>query len=101
MPPSVRRLEFRPRARADLADIFQYSVDVFGIDRARVYITALDDVLIKLVAGQANATKTGTRGTWRVKVGSHNIYFRRRTGAIVIVRVLHQVMDAERHLRRR
>jgi plasmid stabilization system protein ParE len=34
----MRRLDFTPRARRDIEEIWEYSVDQFGLDRADRYL---------------------------------------------------------------
>lgn len=57
--------------------------------------------MLKLARGELSSTQSVKRGMWKVRVGSHNLYFRRRPDTIVVIRVLHQAMDAPRHLRGR
>ncbi|MDH3476065.1 MAG: type II toxin-antitoxin system RelE/ParE family toxin [Rhodospirillales bacterium] len=88
------------RARADLAEIWQYSDATWGADRADDYLDALTDRILWLA---------GNRGLWRARddiapglyshlQGSHVIVFREDAGELQIVRILHSRMDIKRHL---
>ena len=37
----MRRLEFTPRARRDIEEIWEYSVERFGFEKAEAYLRAL------------------------------------------------------------
>ena len=51
MLPAAKRLDVRARARADLAEIFQYTASEWDIDQARRYARDLDSVMLAIVAG--------------------------------------------------
>ncbi len=37
----MRRLEFTPRARRDVEEIWEYSVEQFGLDKAEAYLRGI------------------------------------------------------------
>ena len=51
----MRRLELTESARADLKSIHRYSIREWGVPRTALYLTALSEVMKKLVAGAATA----------------------------------------------
>ena len=90
----------RPRARADLADIWTYTAERWGADQADRYIRLLHGAMLR-VAGDPRLWRPCDHireGYFRYSAGSHILFFARHHAGIVIVRVLHQGMDAGRHL---
>ena len=89
-----------PAAESDLENIWRYTQLQWGSDRADHYL----DVLVTAFVALAEAPKqfpacdyirTGYR---RSRVERHMIYFRITPYGINIVRVLHDRMDASKHL---
>jgi toxin ParE1/3/4 len=97
----LKRLVLAPRAQRDLDDIVAYSKQQWGEAQAKRYLERIMDVTERLSAGTfpgrpADDIRQGYR---KVRAGSHVFYYRDAEAAIVVVRVLHQSMDAPRHLR--
>lgn len=94
----MRRLEIRPRARADLRAIGDYSDAHWGKSQARLYLDAIADAFDRLaatpLAGSDQATVSAGLRRWRS--GSHNIYYRTFDDTVLIVRILHERMDVTR-----
>jgi toxin ParE1/3/4 len=95
-----RTISLRPKAIADLEDIFKYSVPEFGIARAEQYIRGLNEAFISLaeephVANVYGHIKPKLMG---FPVVSHIIFFRYTSTQLLIIRVLHKSMDYIRHL---
>jgi len=96
----VKRLRISVRAVADLDEIWDYSADAWGADRANRYVERLEATMKGLAAGetasrQADNVKAGLRS---VPTGRHVIYFRESEEAIYVIRVLHQRMEATRRV---
>lgn len=89
-----------PAAQADIEAIWDYSARRWGEDQAARYLQAIRDTCRELVAGTRASRPVDIRpGYNRCQSGSHNLYFKiSDTGQIVVVRILHQRMDADRHL---
>jgi len=96
----MRRLVVRRRASRDLHEILIYSAREWGVDRAERYVRDLhavfDQILRNPVLGSPLAFSNGAYR--RVNVGSHAIFFAVTDTTVAIVRVLHQRMNAPRHL---
>lgn len=96
----MKEVLFRPEARADINDIWDYTAERWDDDQADTYTRQIADACKRLAAG----TRSGRPiedirpGYYKFLAGSHVIYYRERNVEIEIVRVLHQHMDAERHL---
>ena len=96
----MKTFRLSKRAKADLDDIFDYSLETFGLDKARAYSAGLAALLAQLVSGERSGrTVDDVRpGLLRYNHVSHAIFFRNREDGIFIVRILHQRRDFKRHL---
>lgn len=94
--------EFRlsPAAQADLDGIFDYSVSQWGVDQALRYTQELEDLCKALAQTPTLASDCGhiRQGYRRGAAGRHFVYFRVEDYGIAVIRILHQRMDAPRHL---
>ncbi len=95
---SVYRLT--PLARADLADIWDYSREQWGVDRAEAYIGQIRGVLDLASANPrlGRACDDIRPGYFKLIAGSHLLFYRRAGADIEVVRNRHQRMDVSRHL---
>lgn len=96
--PSNHRL--LPLARADLEEIWLYTLKTWSVVQADTYHRKLVDAFEALAAGTREGGNVDhiRRGYFRLAVGSHLIFYRESGEAIEIVRVLHKRRDIERHL---
>ena len=89
-----------PRARADLVDIWAYSSDRWGRTQADRYARLVDGVFARI----ARRPSLGHRcdniraGYFRFAAGSHVVFYRQSGPGVIVIRVLHQSMDFDRHL---
>ena len=97
-----RTAEYRltPAAQRDLDEIFDYTVREWGLEQALAYAAAIEKACARLakapdLAQDCGHIRTGYR---RAVVNRHAIYFRVEDYGVAIVRILHQHMDAPRHL---
>jgi len=90
----------RPRAIADLEDIWDYSTETWGSVQAERYLRLINDCFRKI----AENPKTGRscdairKGYRKRNVGRHVIFYRTTKGGVDVVRILHERMDIDRHL---
>ncbi|MEA3001176.1 MAG: toxin ParE1/3/4 [Sphingomonadales bacterium] len=94
------RLELSRKAQADLDDIRDYSAAEFGVERAVAYLDALVSAFRRIVDfPEIGAVHPAVRPLTR-SLGSrqHRIFYEIGGDRILIVRILHKAMDAERHL---
>jgi toxin ParE1/3/4 len=97
-----KRAEYRlaPAATRDLESIWLHTVEEWGIDQAHRYIDDLTAAFDQL----ANSPGLGTscdyirKGYRRGRAGRRSIYFRITAYGIAVIRMLHDRMDAPRHL---
>ncbi|PTX53807.1 toxin ParE1/3/4 [Litoreibacter ponti] len=88
-----------PRAENDLEEIWLYTAKEWSLAQAEKYT----DDIINAFETLASDAKSGfpvavRKGYLRAPVGRHMIYAQRRSTGLVIVRILHQSMDVDRHL---
>lgn len=84
-------------ARADLNEIWSYTVDRWGEAQAERYIRQIENDL----AAAADGSRSGRAvdGYWRIRSGHHLcIYHKLPDGEIEIIRILHERMDIRQHL---
>jgi toxin ParE1/3/4 len=89
-----------PRARADVDDIWDYTVDRWGLDQAETYTRQL----WKDIEALAERPSRGREcpevrpGYRQYPSGSHVLFYRSTTNGIDVIRILHERMDYERHI---
>jgi toxin ParE1/3/4 len=89
-----------PAAEHDLETIWTHTAKQWGVEQANHYI----DILTAAFVDLAQSPKTAPSceqirpGYRRRSIERHAIYFRIATHGIAIIRVLHDRMDAPRHL---
>ncbi len=91
--------ELSPKAEADLDDIWVFTESLWGETQAEAYLqriaSAVDTLAQQSSIGRAYRFRPGYR-QW--PVGSHVIFYRPAGDKIEIIRILHQRMNALRHL---
>ena len=94
--------EFRlsPAAERDLEAIWKYTRGEWGLEQADRYLDRLTTTCQRLAESpmSAPACEHIRKGYRRRGTGRHMIYFRITTYGIAVIRVLHERMDALRHL---
>lgn len=89
-----------PAAVRDLETIWAYTFQRWGVEQANHYIDILTAAFAELAQSpkMAPACEQIRRGYRRRGVERHMIYFRITDYGVSIIRVLHERMDALRHL---
>ena len=83
----------------DLEDIWLYTLDTWSRDQADRYYYSILDAVEQLAAGNLVGRDEPVReGYFKHPVGRHFIYYLKGHEEIIIMRVLHQMMDAKRHI---
>ncbi|PYE87476.1 type II toxin-antitoxin system RelE/ParE family toxin [Phyllobacterium leguminum] len=95
-----RQYRLSPAADRDLADIWLYTASQWSVEQAESYQDKLAAAFEGLAAGtkKGRPVAVGRKDYLKYAVGSHIVYFRETKSEIIIVRVLHGRMDAERYL---
>ena len=89
-----------PKAQRDLEAIFDYTVEQWGLPQALRYTDLIQAACAKLAEAplQSQDCSIIKPGYRRRSVEQHVIYFRAASYGIAIMRILHQRMDAVRHM---
>jgi toxin ParE1/3/4 len=97
MPIIVLRRE----ARRDLNGVDEFSRERFGNLVADEYMAEIDAGLARLSVHPeiGSAVAFGRVPMRSLKVGSHRLFYYFDGNRVIVVRVLHQSMNAERHLK--
>ena len=93
-------LELSRKAQADLDDIRDTSVEQFGVERAILYLDAIEQVFRRLLDYPRIGSRRADVGeaVLSYPVGEHRIFYEARPGQVHVIHILHQAMDVERHL---
>lgn len=92
-------LTFSPAAAADIGAIWDYTAETWGMDQADRYVDDISAACTALASGERVGRKVDVRdGYLKYPVGRHLIFYRQNGPGIIVIRVLHQSMDVERHL---
>ncbi len=86
-------------AELDLADIADYTADVWGGKQAEVYLDRLVDCFVRIAKMPEIGRSCGSvhPGFRRIEQGKHVIFYEPRDGGVFISRVLHQSMLPIKH----
>jgi toxin ParE1/3/4 len=93
--------EYRLSARAagDIAGIADYTIEQFGVNQARRYRDGLETCFSALAENPllGRSTEELAPNLKRFEHGSHVVFYQARERGVLIVRVLHESMDAPSH----
>ena len=95
------KYQLTDEAARDVEEILEYSVINFGTDQAQHYFEALKEC-IELLAdnpGIGHGAEDILPDYLRFPFKSHVIFYKMFTSSILVVRILHERMDPERHLK--
>ena len=97
------RLRLSHRARADLDAIWEFTARRCSTVQAERYYRDVADAIHDLTTGRRRGRELGFGevGWMRLNVRSHVVFYFRESDELHVLRVLHQSMDAKRHLRMR
>ena len=89
-----------PKARTDLNDIWDYSEAEWGTEQAETYTRSIQAAIEVIATDPVRGQKCDDirSGYWRIRSGSHFIFFRRENATVVVVRILHERMNVSNHL---
>lgn len=87
-------------SKIDIAEIYEYGIDKFGLNQAQEYLIGLHDVF-QILAESTNIGRDASEffpSLKRFVYKSHMIFYLQTDSGVFIVRTLSQSMDYERHL---
>ncbi len=94
------KLYLTPAALRDMENIWLFTAERWGLAQAERYTDCLSDCFELLAQSPLSGRSCShiRPGYRRQSVESHVVYYRAEPDAVTIVRVLHERMDAPRHL---
>ena len=97
----MRPYQLTAAARKDIVDIGRFTSEKWGKRQRDKYLKQLDDAF-KLLARQSDIGRDADDikpGYKKFSQGSHTIFYRAGTESrIVVIRILHNSMDVDRHI---
>jgi toxin ParE1/3/4 len=92
----VKELVYLSEAEADINEIWDYTADHWDFEQADGYIQQITRACVGLANGtlQGRSAADVRSGYRKRSVGSHVVYYQESPDAIVVIRILHQRMDA-------
>jgi len=95
----MKSLLFAPAAQGDLAAIWRYSVERWGMRQADRYTDDIRDACQALATGACHGGLVDVRPHYlKYAIGMHVIYFQDHADQLEVIRILHGKMDVSRHL---
>lgn len=87
-------------ARLDLAEIADYTVDIWGVDQAYKYLAGLEGTFERLVRNPLLGRKCDRirAGYRRIEYKKHVVLYRDESNSVFVSRILHESMLPSRHL---
>jgi toxin ParE1/3/4 len=99
--PQNKKFYVRKTADKDLENIFVYSVENFGMERAEKYISDIVTAFQNLAADNFKQGRDYSHvrpNLYALDVVSHVIFYKPTKDGVSIYRVLHKSMDYKKHL---
>lgn len=91
-----------PEADVDLQDIWDYTVEAWGVDQAVIYLETIERAFVSIAEGSLPTRPSPTRelGLEYVRCEHHYIFVLREV-PLQVIRVLHERMDYMTRLKHR
>ncbi len=88
-----------PRAQEDLDDIWDFSAESWGAEKAESYLRGLWIGIQAIADDPKRGQQFDLRpGYYRFSIGRHVLFFKPVDDGVHVFRILHQSMDFERHI---
>ncbi len=94
------KLSITPKAESDLTGIWLYTCEEWGVEQADKYLNELETSMKQLLSHPslgADYTHVLT-GYRRLQVEHHSVFYQVLESEVLVVRVLHEDMDAPQRL---
>ena len=94
------KLSVTPKAESDLTGVWLYTCEEWGIEQADIYLDQLGAGIKQLMSHPllgANYAHVA-RGYRRLQIEHHAVFYQVSESEVLIVRVLHEDMDAPQRL---
>lgn len=89
-----------PKAQWDLESIWRYTYETWSREQANAYYNQIIEAIELLAEERLSGREVATvrRGYLALAVQSHFVLFKKRSGRLIVVRILHQRMNIAAHL---
>lgn len=95
----MKTVVFSPLAQGDVSDIWDYTLNQWGLNQATIYTQDLRDSSRALADGSVIGQAVDIRdGYFKYRSGEHFIFYQVSDSKITVIRILHKRMDVGRHL---
>ncbi|RAU17294.1 type II toxin-antitoxin system RelE/ParE family toxin [Nitrincola tibetensis] len=93
-------LSITPKAESDLTDIWLYTCNEWGVDQADHYLDQLELGMKQLMSYPLlGVDYTHVLASYRrLQIEHHSVFYRVLESEVLVVRVLHEEMDAPKRL---
>ena len=93
-------LSLTPKAESDLVEIWVYTCDEWGLDQADTYLDQLEEGMKQLIHHPSLGADYAhvLPGYRRLQVEHHAVFYKVLETELLVVRVLHEGMDAPARL---
>lgn len=97
----MAKVRLRPKARADLVGIWDYTKEKWSAEQADDYVAGFDAAFSRLAENPLSGPSADhvAAGYRKQVCGAHVIYYKVKAGSIDVVRILHGRMDAPAQLK--
>ena len=94
------KLSLTPKAESDLVEIWVYTCDEWGLDQADTYLDQLEEGMKQLIHHPSLGADYAhvLPGYRRLQVEHHAVFCKVLEAELLVVRVLHEGMDAPARL---
>ncbi|WP_349368534.1 type II toxin-antitoxin system RelE/ParE family toxin [Salinarimonas sp.] len=96
----MRRVRFRTKADSGLMSIRRSTIERWGREKAEDYVRSIAAAVERVASGRGRGRRAidVAPDLWRIRVGSHGVYYRVAERYLDVLRILHERMDPARHL---
>lgn len=96
----MTRYRLTPAAQRDLSSIWDFTQERWDENQAEIYISEIRAAIERIAAApdRGRSCDEIREGYRRYSIGSHLVFYIKRTDGVDVIRILHQHMDPTRHL---
>lgn len=90
-----KALIFTPDADLDIVEIFQYTIEIWGISQAKKHRQEIFSKieLLEKTPFIGSKTETFVAEVFQIQIFKHTVYYQVKGDAVLILRILHQNRD--------
>ena len=94
---TMAEILFSPQARIDLSDIWDFTIERWGIEQAERYTSEINGEISTLAEfPNRGPTCDDIRLSYRkLLIAKHVVYYQAEDSFVIVIRILHQSMDPD------